>query len=117
MASNEKVILNSAELEWQDGTDLLQLPQGVKIKVLSQDPFTGRMDMLASFPPGYVEPRHVHEGYHSTVLLEGTWIVEGKVLAPGGYVYGPANVDHGPFESPGGCVVFASFHGGPEHRY
>jgi len=117
MATQEKVILETEELEWKEGASLLKLPQGVKIKILSQDKPSGRMDMLVSFPPGYVEPRHVHEGYHSTILLEGTWIVEGKVLRPGGYVFGPANVEHGPFECPKGCLVFASFYGRPEHHY
>jgi len=117
MAAQEKVILDPAELPWEDGSSLLNLPRGVKIKILSQDKSTGRMDMLASFPPGYVEPRHVHESYHSTVLLEGTWIVEGKVLHPGGYIFGPANVEHGPFACPQGCLVFASFYGSPEHRH
>jgi len=113
----EKVILNTDDLEWQDGADLLKLPQGVKIKILSEDRTTARRDMLVSFPPGYVEPRHVHDGYHSDILLGGTWIVEGKVLTPRGYVFGPANVEHGPFECPEGCLVFASFYGKPEHRY
>lgn len=117
MATQEKVILDTAELEWKDGTSLLNLPPGVKIKILSQDNSTGRIDMLAFFPPGYVEPRHVHEGSHSTILLEGTWIVEGKVLNPWAYIYGPANVEHGPFECPKGCLVFASFQGSPEHRH
>lgn len=117
MAAQETVILDTASLEWQDGASLLTLPRGVKIKLLSEDKTRGRRDMLVSFPPGYVEPRHLHDGYHSDILLEGTWIVEGKVLKPGGYVFGPANVAHGPFECPDGVIVFASFYGNPEHRY
>ena len=117
MIMSETVILNANDLEWQDGESLLKLPKGVRVKIVSQDKATGRRDMLVSFPPGYVEPRHVHEGYHSTVLLEGTWIVEGKVLTPGGYMFGPAKAEHGPFESPNGTLVFTSFYGGPEHVY
>ena len=117
MSERKTIILNSEKIEWQDGDKLLTLPKGVKIKILSEDKSTGRRDMLVKFSKGYVEPRHTHDGYHSDVLLEGTWIVEGKTLKPGDYVFGPRGEEHGPFECPNGCLVFASFYGKPEHRY
>jgi hypothetical protein len=42
--------------------------------------------------------------------------VEGKILKPGDYVFGPGdNIPHGPMGYPKGCTVFASFYGSPAH--
>ncbi|MEE9277825.1 MAG: cupin domain-containing protein [Dehalococcoidia bacterium] len=114
MAENKTRIVDAREVEWQDGAAVLTLPEGVRVKILAEDKETGRTDMLINFPPGYVEPRHTHTAFHSCVLLEGRWIVEGKELAPGGYMFGPPGEGqpHGPFECPEGCIVFVSFHGG-----
>ncbi|MEE9277888.1 MAG: cupin domain-containing protein [Dehalococcoidia bacterium] len=112
----EPVIRDPAKLEWEDA-DLFKLPAGVRMKLLNEDKETERRDMLVYFPPGYVEPRHVHGGWHIAVLLEGTWIVEGQSLQPGGYFFGPADVEHGPFESPEGCTVFGVMFGDPVHKY
>lgn len=116
-APEERVITDPRQLEWQDGSELFTLPKGVKMKMLGENPATGRRDMLVYFPPGYVEPRHTHGGTHSDVLLQGRWIIEGTEVGPGGYIYGPADVPHGPFECPEGCLVFGSFHGAPEHDW
>ncbi len=114
--SDEFIGIHTDEMQWRDDTDLLTLPEGVQVKVLSNDPETGRIDMLVRFPPGYVEPRHTHEGCHSGVILEGEMHVEGKVLKPGDYVFGPGrNIPHGPMGYPEGCAVFASFYGKPAH--
>lgn len=116
-APEPRVITDPTKLPWLDGSELFTLPQGVQYKILSENQATGRRDMLVSFPPGYVEPRHTHAGSHSGVLLEGRWIVEGVELGKGGYIYGPPGVPHGPFECPEGCLVFASFHGPTEHDW
>jgi len=107
----ERVIADPSNLEWIDGSAETSLPPGVRIKVLSEDPTKQLRNVLVSFPPGYVEPRHMHRSTHSTFLLQGRWIVEGKEIGPGGYMYGPAGVAHGPFESPEGSLVFASVRG------
>lgn len=104
------IAIHTKELEWQDDTTLFRLPQGVKVKVLSEDREMGRMDLLITFPSGYVEPRHTHDSYHSVVILEGRMRVGGYELGPGDYVYG-WDEEHGPFEYLDGCTVFAVFHG------
>ena len=111
MARIDRVIADPETLAWVDAAADMGLPAGVRCKRLSQDPAKQLRNRLLSFPPGYVEPRHVHEGDHSTFLLQGRWIVEGKEIGPGGYMYGPAGVAHGPFESPEGSLVFASVRG------
>ncbi len=106
------------DLEWQDATEVLALGEGVQVKVYYHDPASGHLDCLIKFPPGYVEPEHAHVAEHSVVVLEGVQIVRGEHMRPGDSVFGPSQVPHGPFEYPEGCVVFASFRGGPAlHRY
>lgn len=106
------------DVDWQDDVDILTLGHGVQVKVLHQDAETQLTDILIKFPPGYVEPRHTHDSEHSVVVLEGLQIAEGEHLHAGDYVFGGANLPHGPFEYPEGCVVFASFRGASaQHRY
>ena len=118
MAEVERVITDPNEVEWIDGSALTQLPPGVRIKVLSEDPVMNVRNWFISFPPGFVEPRHVHGIAHATFLLQGRWIVEGKEIGPGGYMFGPGELPHGPFESPEGSLVFGSSLGSdPVHQY
>lgn len=103
---------------WEDDVDILTLGNGVQVKVYTQDPETGLADMLIKFPPGYVEPEHVHDSGHSVIVLEGVQIVRGEPLRPGDYCWARGDEPHGPFEYPEGCVVFASFRGpSSQHRY
>ncbi len=111
MPGNEFIALNTADVPWQDDTEWLKLPPGVQVKILSEDKETGRVDMLIKFPPGYVEPRHTHESYHSICVLDGTMKVAGKTLRRGDYVFG-WDEPHGPYEYPDGCMVFVCFHRG-----
>lgn len=107
------------DLEWQDDTnDILTLGKGVQVKILYHDPETQHTDMLVRFPPGYVEPEHVHDSTHSLIVLEGLQVHRGEPLRPGDYMFASANERHGPFEYPEGCLVFASFRGpSSQHRY
>jgi quercetin dioxygenase-like cupin family protein len=104
------------DLPWKDD-ELFALERGVQVKVLFQDPEQGLTDSLIKFPPGYIEPRHTHDGDHSVIVVEGCMIAEGEEMHPGDYVYGAAHQAHGPFEFPEGCVVFSSMRGGTRHRY
>lgn len=116
--AEERVITDPEKLEWVDGSTQAGLPSGIRIKVLSESKEMGIRNLLVSFPPGYVEPRHTHDNNHSTFLLQGRWIVEGKEIGPGGFMYGPAGIPHGPFESPEGSLVFASVTAGTGlHEY
>ncbi|MFQ6112356.1 MAG: cupin domain-containing protein [Nitrospinota bacterium] len=110
VGKHDFIAINTEELEWQEDTDLMRLPKGIKVKVLSEDKELGRVDVLVKFPPGYEEPLHTHDSYHSLVVLDGTMCVAGKTLRRGDYVFG-WDVEHGPYEYPDGCTVFAVFHG------
>lgn len=98
------------ETDWQEDTSLLTLPKGVQVKVLNEDREMGRVDIMIKFPPGYYEPLHTHDSWHSIVVLEGLMRIGGYDLRPGDYVFG-WDEEHGPYEYPEGCVVFAVFMG------
>ena len=100
--------INTSEIEWQDGAKLLGHPPGVQVKIIAEgsDEVSERVDKLVKFPPGYVEPRHSHDYFHSTLVLEGEMHVAGKILRPGDYVYGGTE-PHGPYHYPVGCVVYS----------
>lgn len=104
------------DLEWQDD-DVLALGHGVRVKVFHRDPQTGDLDLLISFPGGYTEPEHVHDGEHHVVILEGRVTVGGTTLGPGDFVLGPRDVPHGPYEYHETTIAFASFRGSALHRY
>lgn len=105
-----------ADIEWDDD-DLLTLPEGVKSKVVNENEAEQRADIFIQFPPGYVEPEHVHESAHSVLIVDGPMLVHGHELTSGDYVYGQ-KLPHGPMEYPDGCTVFASFVGGsPAHDW
>jgi anti-sigma factor ChrR (cupin superfamily) len=106
------------ELEWQDDIDVLTLGNGVQVKILFEDAESELLDLLIKFPPGYVEPEHVHHSTHSIFVHEGLQIVRGEHQRPGDYLWAAADEPHGPFEYPEGCVVFGSFRGASaHHRY
>ena len=104
--------IRTDEIEWQDGEKIMGLPPGVQVKIIAEgkDAVSERVDKFVKFPPGYTEPRHRHDYYHSTLILEGEMHVAGKVLKPGDYVYG-GDEPHGPYYYPVGCTVYSSGRG------
>jgi quercetin dioxygenase-like cupin family protein len=120
--TSQLVAVRAVDLDWVNADSLFDLPPGVEMRLLSEDLAVGRRDFLIKLPPGYVEPRHSHAGEHSVMILEGTIVVNhddgSKVtLGPGDYVFGPAQLEHGPMEYPVGCVLFGSFRGDPLHLW
>ncbi len=108
---------HASELQWVDDTDVLALPKGIQVKIYVNDAERNLRVMLVKFPVGYHEPAHVHAGTHAVCVLEGKQIVGGKTLEKGDFCYGPDSIEHGPFDYPDGCVVFAVFQGDTVHKY
>src|SRR5512139_2169773 len=102
--------INTDEIEWQDGEKIMGLPPGIQVKIIAEgtDGVSERVDKFVKFPPGYVEPRHTHDYYHSTLVLEGEMHVGGKILKRGDYVYGGPDEPHGPYHYPKGCMVYSA---------
>ena len=110
------MIVDFNALPWEDGAELLSLPQGVQVKIYSQDEQTQRTDLVVRFPKGYVEPEHTHASSHSSVLVSGHWKVQGREMGPGSHIYGPANVPHGPVEALEDCIIYGSSYGSLKHQ-
>lgn len=103
--------INTKEIEWQDGENILGQPPGLRTKLIAEgyDEVSERADRLVQFPAGYTEPRHEHDYYHSTLVLEGEMHVAGKTLSRGDYIYGGGKGNwHGPYHYPVGCMVYSA---------
>lgn len=105
--------VDDESMEWEEEIqdERFNLPEGAMAKVLNEDERTSRIDILAKFPAGYVEPRHSHEAGHAAMIVDGPMLIHEHELTSGDYVYGQKE-EHGPMEYPEGCMVFASFIGG-----
>ena len=109
--SDEFMPINTDDISWEDGETILGLPPGIQVKIIAEayDEVSERVDKFVKFPPGYTEPRHEHDYYHSTLVLEGEMHVGGKVLKAGDYVYGGGTGNaHGPYHYPVGCKVYSA---------
>lgn len=108
-----RIVVND-EMQWREAD--IGLPPGVRHKLLHLDPTTKRRVSKVSFPPGYIEPEHTHQGWHSVLVVKGRMCVAGKDLPPGSYIFG-WDIPHGPFEYPDGCEVFTVSMGEDMHHH
>ena len=104
------------DIEWDQNVALFDTPAGprrthpnLKVKLLVRDDDLGHVAAIVKFPPGHREEPHAHAVAHSVLVLEGEQHVAGKILKKGDYHYAPSNVQHGPFEYPVGCTIFAAW--------
>ncbi len=101
-------IFYDEDLYWDEDAPvrLLGQPEGGGVKVYFRDPAMNLIVFRRQFPPGYVEPEHVHKSWHSSLVLGGRACVSGMERHAGDYGFG-WDEPHGPFEYPDGCEVFA----------
>lgn len=97
----------SDNMEWVDHPVL----EGVKIKVMYRDDDEHLLNMFVRLPPGFQEPEHSHDAYHSEVVLEGMVEGHGQQLGAGDTFFAGRGIPHGPFVSSEGCTLFVSFRG------
>lgn len=87
------------------------LEPGIDELVLNHDPATGRRTTLQRWQPGAVNSParvFVHD------YVEEIWMAEGDLTdltlkqgwEKGAYAYRKPGMDHGPFRSEGGCLMF-----------
>lgn len=115
--------ITDESIDWGSG-EVLELPEGVMLKVVNKNEEEGRLDGFQRFPEGYIEPEHTHDAAHAALILAGQMHVHGHVLTSGDYLYGQKE-PHGPMEYTNpdgdgdyGCIVFISYVGGsPAHRW
>jgi hypothetical protein len=113
LADNDFKIVRDVDLEWVASD--AGLPPGVRTKRFMFDAAMKRRTSKVLFPPGYIEPRHTHLGWHNVLVLEGRMCVAGTELRSGDFVFG-WDLPHGPFEYPDGCQVFAVSMGESMHH-
>jgi len=107
--AQELLAVHADDLDWEDGTKVIGLPPGVEVKIIAQgfDGVSERVDKFVRFPPGYVEPLHIHDHLHSTLIIEGEMHLHGKILRRGDFMFGGPGEQHGPMHYPIGCTVFS----------
>ena len=103
ISDNTFETIRDEELEWRESD--IGLPPGLQVKRFHIDPIMKRRAGKVRFPPGYIEPEHIHKGWHCGLVLKGRMCVDGKDLRPGDSFFG-WDISHGPFEYPDGCEVF-----------
>ena len=84
------------------------LPEGCEYRIFKDDEGDGERAVMVRFPPGYLEPRHQHESEHWGIVVDGEMHVDGHILRKGDFHHAPANIPHGPFFYPKGCIVFGT---------
>jgi quercetin dioxygenase-like cupin family protein len=84
----------------------------IGMRLLHQDPRSGEEHYLVRYPAGLGVQRHRHTAAHTIVVLEGSLVVNGRVVGPGAYCHFPAGqpMHHAP-KAEGPCLFLNVFHG------
>jgi anti-sigma factor ChrR (cupin superfamily) len=79
----------------------------VYVKVLNEDKETGALTRLLKLEPGATLPKMKHEICEEIWVVEGVLIDKGRntIHPKGSYIARNPYMEHGPFESPFGCVL------------
>jgi anti-sigma factor ChrR (cupin superfamily) len=79
----------------------------VYVKILNEDKETGAVTRLLKIEPGGTFPKTKHEICEEILVLDGVLIDKGRniVHTKGSYISRNPYMEHGPFESPFGCVL------------
>jgi quercetin dioxygenase-like cupin family protein len=112
MARKKMVVVDPEKIEWERVKNPKAPKTGILGKLLSLDEKTGAMALLAKLPKGFHQSEHTHPSDAHVMVLEGR-VVDGKAneIKKGMYWFIPAGVEHGPEDSPEGCVAFIYFNG------
>lgn len=83
---------------------------GIDEMILNHDPTTGRKTLLQRWQPGAanVQRIFVHEYIEEIYIIEGdlTDTRLAQSWQKGAYAYRKPGMEHGPFASAGGCLMF-----------
>ena len=86
-------------------------PDGIKQKIISgwldEDNKKGVQTRLLRFEPGaFTTEPFMHEYYEEILQVSGALTVAGETFGPMTYACRPPHVEHGPFRSDEGCLLF-----------
>ncbi|KAF4818778.1 hypothetical protein K4K61_009484 [Colletotrichum sp. SAR11_59] len=92
------------------GRTWTELEPGVDEMLLNADPATGRRTTLQRWRPGAAnrQPLFVHDYVEEIYLAQGDLfdVRLGEGWTEGAYAYRKPGMEHGPFRSEGGCLMF-----------
>ena len=101
MDFNKKVIINTAEMDWQKSPSA-----NVFRKPLSRaNQESGHATSVVKYLPGAKFNQHIHHKGEEIFVLEGTFSDENGDYPQGSYIRNPDGTSHSPF-SENGCVLF-----------
>lgn len=112
------VFLDAANMAWDlslNDPNLAHL--GISRKNLRTDPVTGERTFLSlilphAFPEKRGGPQEIHPVVEEIYVISGTTTGPQGTMHPGGYVWRPPGIPHGPFGSRWGSVSLIRFVGG-----
>ena len=97
-----KLLANPGAIKWEPAPE--SLPKGTPIAILAGEPGKpGPFALRVKFPPNTVVPPHTHATPETLTQVSGTFFhgmgdkldkSHGEEVAPGGFVYLPANMSH-----------------------
>lgn len=90
--------VSAGEGDWQ------HLGDGVQHRRLGSDPITRSISYLVRVAPGASVPSHGHRGTEHCWVVEGDFIVDGRVLRSGDYHRADAGTVHRSLRSETGCT-------------
>ena len=96
------VILRADEGEWAE-----MLP-GVRVRILFENPTSGRTTYLARLEPGASYPDHRHHSEEEVLVLEGELYLSGQALHAGDYSVSIPNSMHHDTHSRTGCLCLVT---------
>ena len=102
--SPPSVFLDVPNMPWEETKF-----EGIRMKLLYNDPATGMATMLMQLAPGAVVPLHEHTAIEQTYVLEGHFVDEEGECLPGQFVWRPAGNTHVAWAGPEGALILGIF--------
>ena len=110
--------IDTAVMDWSGNVDPNVVAGSFGKKVLREDPETGERVWLLMLGPGAPEAVsevriETHPHVEEVFLLDGEITMPMGTMKPGGYIWRPGGIAHGPNASVPGCLGFFRSVGGP----
>jgi len=97
------VIINVGQIEWADRGE------GIRRKLLWEDPASGRSMQLVRFEPGATQPMHRHRGESLVFGIEGEVTDQEGPTSPGCFAYQPDGYVHSVWARNGATMLYVTW--------
>ena len=98
-----EVHVNTNDIEWQNA---MEYPVGIMEKILCDGSGNAPKSCLLKMKPGWEMDEHVHVYTELHYVLEGEYESQGRIYPAGTFRLIPKHVNHGPFKSDTGAIIF-----------